>query len=217
LSSLRQIYYDLFSKIYDPIIRLHSKDQEGLLRTFIAEKACLSGGNVALDLCTGTGSVAMELAKRVSRTGLVIGLDFSEGMLQKAKRKAFQLGANQLHFVQANASHLPFKSFSFHGVTCSHAFYELKGIERREAIAEVARILVQGGSFCLMEHAKPEKFFQRLFFYIRILFLGSRDVQDFLTQGEAILGEKFGRVTTLMSPTGRSKLISGERLSIENP
>jgi len=42
-------------------------------------------------------------------------------------------------------------------------------------------------------------------------------VQDFLTQGEAILGEKFGRVTTLMSPTGRSKLISGERLSIENP
>ena len=217
MSSLRQIYYDLFSKIYDPIIRLHSKDQEGLLRTFIAEKACLSEGNVALDLCTGTGSVAIELANRVSRTGLVIGLDFSEGMLQKAKRKAFQLGANQLHFVQANASHLPFKSFSVHGVTCSHAFYELKGIERREAIAEVARILVQGGSFCLMEHAKPEKFFQRLFFYIRILFLGSRDVQDFLTQGEAILGEKFGCVTTLTSPTGRSKLISGERLSIENP
>jgi demethylmenaquinone methyltransferase/2-methoxy-6-polyprenyl-1,4-benzoquinol methylase len=217
VSSLRQIYYDLFSKIYDPIIRLHSKDQEGLLRTFIVEKACLSEGNVALDLCTGTGSVALELARRVSRTGLTIGLDFSEGMLRTAKRKAFQLGVNQLHFVQADASHLPFKSSSFHGVTCSHAFYELKGIERREAIAEVARILVQGGSFCLMEHAKPEKFFQRLFFYIRILFLGSRDVQDFLTQGEAILGEKFGRVTTAMSPTGRSKLIFGERLSIENP
>jgi len=212
LSSLRQIYYDLFSKIYDPIIRLHSKDQEGLLRTFIAEKACLSEGNVALDLCTGTGSVAMELAKRVSRTGLVIGLDFSEGMLQKAKRKAFQLGVGQLHFVQADASHLPFKSSSFHGVTCSHAFYELKGIERREAIAEVARILVQGGSFCLMEHAKPEKFLHRLFFYVRILFLGSRDVQDFLTQGVAILGEKFGHVTTVMSPTGKSKLIFGERL-----
>ena len=212
MSSLRQIYYDLFSKIYDPIIRLHSKDQEGLLRSFIAEKTRLSEGNKALDLCTGTGSVAIELANRVSRTGLVIGLDFSEGMLQKAKRKAFQQGVGQLHFVQADASHLPFRSFSFHGVTCSHAFYELKGIERREAIAEVARILVQGGSFCLMEHAKPEKFFQRLFFYIRILFLGSRDVQDFLTQGEAILGEKFGRVTTAMSPTGKSKLIFGERL-----
>jgi demethylmenaquinone methyltransferase/2-methoxy-6-polyprenyl-1,4-benzoquinol methylase len=212
MSSLRQIYYDLFSKIYDPIIRLHSKDQEGLLRTFIAEKACLSEGNVALDLCTGTGSVAIELANRVSRTGLVIGLDFSEGMLQKAKRKAFQLGLGQLHFVQADASHLPFGSFSFHGVTCSHAFYELKGIERREAIAEVARILVQGGSFCLMEHAKPEKFFHRLFFYVRILFLGSRDVQGFLTQGEAILAEKFGHVTTAMSPTGKSKLIFGERL-----
>ena len=212
MKRLKRLYYDLFSKIYDPIIRLHSKDQEGLLRTFIAEKACLLEGSVALDLCTGTGSVAIELANRVSRTGLVIGLDFSEGMLQKAKRKAFQLGLGQLHFVQADASHLPFGSFSFHGVTCSHAFYELKGIERREAIAEVARILVQGGHFCLMEHAKPEKFFHRLFFYVRILFLGSRDVQDFLTQGGAILGEKFGHVTTVMSPTGKSKLIFGERL-----
>jgi ubiquinone/menaquinone biosynthesis C-methylase UbiE len=46
---------------------------------------------------------------------------------------------------------------SFHGVTCSHAFYELKGMERTMAIEEVARVLKIEGRFCLMEHAKPEK------------------------------------------------------------
>ena len=88
MSSLRRLYYDLFSKIYDLIIRLHSRDIEGSLRRFITEKANLSEGDRALDLCTGTGSVAIELARQVGENGLVVGLDFSRGMLEKAKEKA---------------------------------------------------------------------------------------------------------------------------------
>jgi demethylmenaquinone methyltransferase/2-methoxy-6-polyprenyl-1,4-benzoquinol methylase len=88
MSSSRQIYYDLFSKVYDFIIRLHSRDREGSLRGFITEKANLSEGDKALDLCTGTGSVAAELTKDVGGEGLVVGLDFSRGMLKKAKKKA---------------------------------------------------------------------------------------------------------------------------------
>lgn len=57
MKSLRQTYYDLFSKIYDFIIRFHSRDIEGSLRSFIAEKANLTKGDRALGLCTGTGSV----------------------------------------------------------------------------------------------------------------------------------------------------------------
>jgi ubiquinone/menaquinone biosynthesis C-methylase UbiE len=87
MRSPRQTYYDLFSKIYDLIIRLHSRDTGGSLRNFIAHKANLSKGDKALDLCTGTGSVAIELAKRVGEKGLVVGLDFSQGMLQRLERK----------------------------------------------------------------------------------------------------------------------------------
>jgi len=72
MSSLRQVYYDLSSNVYDLIIRLHSKDVEGSLRRFIVEKANLSKGDRALDLCTGTGSVAVELARPVGEAGLVI-------------------------------------------------------------------------------------------------------------------------------------------------
>jgi len=211
MSSSRQLYYDLFSKVYDLVIRLHSRDREGSLRGFITGKTNLLKGDRALDLCTGTGSVAVELAKRVGEDGLIIGLDFSRGMLQKAKEKVLTLNLNQLHLLQANVSQLPFKQSSFHGVTCSHAFYELKEVERSDAIDEVARILIDGGRFCLMEHAKPEKLVPKLFFYVRLFFLGSRDTRKFLSEENTIFGKSFKNITKVMSPTGRSKLIYGEK------
>ncbi|OGP88444.1 MAG: hypothetical protein A2156_03175 [Deltaproteobacteria bacterium RBG_16_48_10] len=211
MSSPRQIYYDLFSKDYDFIIRLHSRDREGSMRRFITEKANLSKGQGALDLCTGTGSVAVELAKQVGEKGFVVGLDFSQGMIEKGRQKAATLSLNHLHLVQGNASRLLFKDASFHGVACSHAFYELKGTERSKAIEEVARVLKEKGRFCLMEHAKPEKFIPRLLFYIRIFFLGASGAKNFLEEEEAVLGERFKNIAKEMSPTGQSKLIYGEK------
>jgi demethylmenaquinone methyltransferase/2-methoxy-6-polyprenyl-1,4-benzoquinol methylase len=211
MSSLRRIYYDLFSKIYDFIIRLHSRDRAGSLRRFIVEKANLSEGGKALDLCTGTGSVAVALTKQVGETGVVIGLDFSRGMLEKAKGKVKKSGTNRLHLVQANASQLPFKKSSFHGVTCSHAFYELKEDERARAIDEVARILIYGGRFCLMEHSKPKRRFPRFLFYVRLFFLGAKDARKFLGEEDSIFGGEFKNITKVMSLTGQSKLIYGEK------
>jgi ubiquinone/menaquinone biosynthesis C-methylase UbiE len=211
MNSSRRLYYDLFSKIYDLIIRLHSRDIEGSLRRFIVEEANLFKGERALDLCTGTGSVAVELAKLVRQDGLVIGVDFSQGMLRKAKEKALRLNLNQLHLLQANASQLPFKQSCFHGVTCSHAFYELKDEERNKAIDEVARVLKEGGRFCLMEHAKPKKRVPRLLFYVRIFFLGAKDARKFLAEEGSILGDRFKNITRVMSPTGQSKLVCGEK------
>ena len=211
MSSFRRLYYDLFSKVYDFIIRLHSRDKEGSLRRFITDKANLSKGERALDLCTGTGSVAIELAQKVGEKGLVIGLDFSRGMLDKATEKISHYKIDRLQLVQAYANKLPFKNYSFHGVTCSHAFYELKGTERTMAIDEVARILKRGGRFCLMEHAKPEKLFPQLLFYIRIFFLGAKDARKFLSEEGLIFGERFKNITKVMSPTGQSKLIYGEK------
>jgi demethylmenaquinone methyltransferase/2-methoxy-6-polyprenyl-1,4-benzoquinol methylase len=211
MSSLRRLYYDLFSKVYDFIIRVHSRDVEGSLRGFIIAKTNLSKGGRALDLCTGTGSVAAKLAGQVGENGLVVGLNFSRGMLEKAKEKALRLNLKQVQVVQAYADQLPFKNLSFNGVTCSHAFYELKGKERTIAIDEVARVLRTGGRFCLMEHAKPQKRIPRLLFYVRIFFLGAKDARKFLGEEESILGERFKNVAGEMSPTGQSKLIYVEK------
>jgi demethylmenaquinone methyltransferase/2-methoxy-6-polyprenyl-1,4-benzoquinol methylase len=184
---------------------------EGSLRKFITQKTNISEGDKALDICTGTGSVAVELVKQVGENGLVIGLDFSRGMLEKAKEKAKRLNLDKLYLVQANANQIPFKKSSFHGVTCSHAFYELKGDERTRAIDEVSRILIDGGRFCLMEHAKPQKLFSRLLFYVRILFLSAKDSRKFLAEEGSILCERFKNIKKVTSPTGQSKLIYGEK------
>jgi len=211
MGAMRQAYYNLFSRIYDPIIRLHSRDREGSLREFITARTRVSEGEKVLDICTGTGAVAVELARSVGKSGLAVGLDFSSGMLEKAKQKSVKLNLAQVCFVRANAGQLPFRDCSFRGVTCSHAFYELKGFEREMAVDEVARVLEKGGRFCLMEHALPEKLFSRVLFYIRLFFLGSKDVKQFLRNEESIFGKRFKNIAKEMSPTGQSKLIYGEK------
>jgi len=211
MGRMRRTYYDLFSKVYDSVIRLHSGDREGSLRRFITARTNVSEGERALDLCTGTGSVAVELARSVGGKGAIVGLDFSGGMIGKAKEKAESLHLAHLRWVQGEAGRLPFKDSSFHGVTCSHAFYELRGPERLRAIEEVARVLKENGRFCLMEHAKPERLIPKLFFYVRVFFLGSRDARKFLEEEESILGDRFKKITKEMSPSGGSRLIYGEK------
>ncbi|MBW1670113.1 MAG: class I SAM-dependent methyltransferase [Deltaproteobacteria bacterium] len=124
MSSLRQSYYNLFSKVYDRIIELHSHDLQGRLRGALADKTGLKAGDVALDLCTGTGSVPPFLAEKVGSGGLVVGLDFSSGMLQKAAKKIRKRDTKNIVLIQAEAQHLPFKDKSISAVTCSHAFYD---------------------------------------------------------------------------------------------
>jgi len=211
MKRLRRGYYNFFSTIYDGFIRLHSGDAEGLLRGFIAERVKLGEGDRTLDLCTGTGSVALELARAVGMGGMSVGLDFSHGMLRKAQEKSRRSNSSNLHLVEGDASMLPFKDSCFKAVTCSHAFYELKELDRERAIEEVARVTREGGRFCLMEHAEPEGSMAKIFFYLRIRFLGSKDARGFFENEAATLGSRFRHITMEMAPTGKSKLICGER------
>jgi ubiquinone/menaquinone biosynthesis C-methylase UbiE len=210
-SCLRRMYYDLFSKFYDPVIRLHSKDREGNIRRFLVEETNLAKGDRALDLCTGTGSVAAALAGKVGETGVVVGLDFSAGMLRKAKEKAEKLNLGRMFLVESLAHQLPFKDECCNSVTCSHALYELKGRERPMAIDEVARVLKKGGRFCLMEHARPEKPFLRMLFFLRMSLCGGKGAKKFLAGEESFLGKRFSNLRKEMSQTGQSKLLCAEK------
>ena len=103
---------------------LHSRDRVGTLRDYLAERAGLQIGDRVLDICTGTGSVLRNLASRVGKNGTVFGVDFSGGMLRRAKEK-YNAEPN-IFLIQANVAALPFRTDVFEAVTCSHAFYELK-------------------------------------------------------------------------------------------
>ncbi len=211
MKSYRRTYYNIFSYFYDIIIRLHSQDKAGYLRKFIVDKANLVEGDRALDICTGTGSVAIELARGAGNDGMAVGVDFSRGMLDKARNKVKKLGIQNVHFVEANVSELPFKADSFHATTCSHAFYELKGAEREKTIKEVVRVNKKGGRFCMMEHEVPENPFVKMLFYLRMYTMGSSDAKIFLKEDILPFKREFNKVKKEVTVTGKSKLICAEK------
>ncbi len=174
----------------------------------MAEKATVGDEDRVLDLCTGTGSVALTLAKRVQ--GLVVGLDFSIGMLGKAREKAGMQEIGNVNWVQAEANLLPFKDSSFSAATCSHAFYELKGSQREDVLREIVRVTRSGGRFCMMEHEVPENPFIRVLFYLRMYVTGAREVQSFLKEEISLFQGFFEHVKKEVVSSGRSKVIYGE-------
>ncbi len=197
---VRRAYYDLFSKIYDRIIALHSRDSAGELRGFLSAKVTNPKGLPLLDICTGTGSVASRL--RQDHGVPVVGLDFSWGMLSKARAKD-----PEVLWVLGSVTQLPFKGSSFGAVTCSHAFYELKGKEPFWTLGEVRRVLRSKGSFLMMEHEMPTHPIIKALYYIRLLALGSLSAARMRRREEEVFGRFFQEVERVSSPTGKSTLL----------
>jgi ubiquinone/menaquinone biosynthesis C-methylase UbiE len=204
----RRSYYNLFSSFYDWFVRLHSSDRQETMRDFLAESACLQQGQKVIDLCTGTGSSALRLARAGIR---VIGVDLSEGMLQQASRKSADRA--WIHWVQADVRSLPFLPCSVDRVTCSYAMYELSGNARREVLQDVIRILKPAGMFIMMEHLPPKRLPVKLLYFVRIYLLGSTGVRSFAGSEEQELRRFLTQVRTAISPGGKTKAVFGRKPS----
>ncbi len=201
---MRQAYYDVFSGVYDRFVALHSRDREGLARKFLVAQAPLQNGGTVLDLCTGTGTLLTHLQEKVGPDGYVVGVDFSHGMLEKARQKTKDV--NHVILVQADAAGLPFRNNTFDVVTYSHAFYELKGETQERALREIVRVLKPEGVFLMMEHDVPTNPLVRALFYLRLASMGTGRAINFLRHEQEILKRYFENVTKVMAPAGRSKV-----------
>ncbi len=204
--TLRRRYYNLFSSFYDGFIRLHSGDTGESMRSFLAKTAGLAPHCTAVDLCTGTGSSALQMAGESGAR--VIGIDFSEGMLRRARRKS-SAQAVRCVWIQADATALPIASSSVDRVTCAYAMYELSGAARERVLKETARILKPGGMFIMMEHLPPNRRLIRLLYLIRIYVLGTKGVRSFAGAEERHLARFFSAVQTSTAPGGKTKAVFG--------
>lgn len=205
MGDLRRSYYNGFSSFYDRFINFHSRDKQGLARKFLAEQTPVEGGASVLDVCTGTATLLSHLQTKVGLDGRVVGVDFSRGML-KVGRKNIKNFVN-IYLVEADAGHLPFAADTFDAVTCSHAFYELKGNTQDGTLREILRVLSPNGAFLMMEHDVPVNLFVRALFYLRLASMGAGRAISILRHEQELLGRYFGCVEKVVVPAGRSKIL----------
>jgi len=143
----------MFDRIAGPYDLMNSLMTAGLhhrWRRRAADLAQLAPGARALDVATGTGDLAIELARRVGPHGEVVGSDFSAGMLAVARQKA-----PQLRWELGNALELPYEDGSFDAATVGFGARNFSDLDR--GLREMARVVRPGGRVVVLEITTPTR------------------------------------------------------------
>jgi demethylmenaquinone methyltransferase / 2-methoxy-6-polyprenyl-1,4-benzoquinol methylase len=145
--------FDRIAGLYDLMNSVMTAGLHHRWRERAADLAALTPGDRALDVATGTGDLALELARRVGPAGEVVGSDFSEGMLEHARRKGS--GAANVRFEQANALALPYADDEFAAATVGFGARNFSDLA--QGLREMARVVRPGGRVVVLEITTPTK------------------------------------------------------------
>jgi len=147
--------FDRIAGVYDLINTVMTMGLHHAWRERAADRAALEPGDAALDLCCGTGDLALALRERVGPSGRVVGADFSEQMLELAREKASERGAREVTFEWADALELPYADASFDAVTVGFGVRNLADLAA--GFREMRRVLKPGGTCVILEITQPQK------------------------------------------------------------
>ena len=142
--------FDRLAGVYDTMNSVMTAGLHHRWRERAADLARLRSGDRVLDVATGTGDLAIALARRVGAAGEVVGCDFSERMLERARAKA-----PALRFERANALELPYADDSFEAVTVGFGARNFSDLDR--GLAEMARVVRPGGTVVVLEITTPAR------------------------------------------------------------
>jgi len=172
--------FDRIAGLYDLMNSVMTAGLHHRWRERAADLAAVGPGDRALDVATGTGDVALELARRVGPAGEVVGSDFSEGMLEHARRKAQDVAG--VRFEQANALALPYADGEFAAATVGFGARNFSDLAR--GLAEMTRVVRPGGRVVVLEITTPTKpplsTFFRLWFDRVVPLLGRDEAYTYL-------------------------------------
>jgi demethylmenaquinone methyltransferase / 2-methoxy-6-polyprenyl-1,4-benzoquinol methylase len=158
--------FDRIARVYDRMNSIMTAGMHHAWRERAAELAHVGTDSRALDVATGTGDLAVALARRGAS---VTGLDFSERMLELARAKD-----PAIEWVQGNALELAFGDGEFDAVTVGFGARNFADLDR--GLAEMARVAKPGGRVVILEITTPERpplsWFFRLWFDRAIPALG---------------------------------------------
>ena len=147
--------FDRISGVYDRMNQVMTAGLHHRWRARAADLADVSAGGRVLDVATGTGDLAIELADRVGKEGHVVGSDFSERMLDLAREKAATAYSSEVRFEWANAMNLPYPDDVFDAATVGFGARNFDDLER--GLSEMNRVVKPGGKVVVLEITTPAK------------------------------------------------------------
>jgi demethylmenaquinone methyltransferase/2-methoxy-6-polyprenyl-1,4-benzoquinol methylase len=145
-----QAMFDRIARVYDRMNAVMTAGLDRRWRERAADLAALRTGDRALDVATGTGDLAIELARRVGPGGEVVGADFSEEMLAIARRKSAEV-----RFETANALQLPYADDEFAAATVGFGARNFSDLQR--GLSEMTRVVAPGGRVVVLEITTPSR------------------------------------------------------------
>jgi ubiquinone/menaquinone biosynthesis C-methylase UbiE len=142
-------FTDALIPIYNRLFEVLAGRQHEAFRDHILELTALTGGECLLDAGCGTGMMALRIAARCPGCA-VHGIDISPKMIAVARREAENQGLT-VDFRVGSITDLPYPGDSFDVVTTNIMYHHLDLAEKRQAVAEIARVLKPGGRYVSAE------------------------------------------------------------------
>jgi demethylmenaquinone methyltransferase/2-methoxy-6-polyprenyl-1,4-benzoquinol methylase len=137
--------FDRIAPVYDAMNRVMTAGLDRRWRAITLDTVAVGADDRVLDVCCGTGDLAIGARKRGAR---VTGLDFSEAMLERARRKD-----GQVEWVQGDALALPFGDASFDAATVGFGVRNVADLDA--GLRELRRVLHEGGRVGILEITTP--------------------------------------------------------------
>lgn len=146
--------FDTISKEYDGLNRVISFGIDIKWRNKAVQLVADTNPNIILDIATGTGDLAINLAE--TNAEKIIGLDISEGMLNVGKEKILNKSLqDRIEMVVGDSENLPFEDNTFDAITVGFGIRNFETLEK--GLAEILRVLKPGGIFVILETSVPTK------------------------------------------------------------
>ncbi|MCF7957415.1 MAG: bifunctional demethylmenaquinone methyltransferase/2-methoxy-6-polyprenyl-1,4-benzoquinol methylase UbiE [Phycisphaerae bacterium] len=171
---------------YDILNHLLSFNMDKRWRRRAVELVNIRPGQRVLDICCGTGDLALEFFRQEPQLESIVGLDFVKEMCQLAQGKSDLIMANNRHkcfeikWLCGDAQKLPFHDSQFDHVSCAFGIRNLQ--EPLQGISEAYRVLKPGGRIVILEFSMPENIMMRwgyeVYFRLFLPLIGSLIAND---------------------------------------
>ncbi len=163
--------FDTIAPRYDLLNRLLSLGIDRRWRTFAVAQIKSSPSGKVLDIATGTGDVALEVARQTSNDVTIVGADISREMVEIGRQKvAASPYSDRITFEIAPCEALPFSDGEFDSTTIAFGIRNV--VDRPKGLKEMHRVLKPGGRAVILEFSMPSSpLFERLyrFYFLTVL------------------------------------------------